>query len=87
MSDTIMDLLDDTLGPDGINFSGLRNLETAVPIILIIGESGECGSDSRMDVGVVAEQSFFRCMEEVGAVVDGGLLAGCSAEDFGTPGV
>ena len=40
-----------------------------------------------MDVGVVGEQAFLRRVEKVRAVVDGGLLRGRAAEDFGLPGV
>lgn len=40
-----------------------------------------------MDVGVVGEQAFLRRVEEVRAVVDGGLLRGRAAEDFGLPGI
>lgn len=40
-----------------------------------------------MDVGVVCEQTFLRCMEEVSAVVDAGLFTRSTAEDLGLPGV
>ena len=38
-----------------------------------------------MDVGVIREEAFFMRMEEVGPMVDGGLLRGSTSEDFGTP--
>jgi hypothetical protein len=38
-----------------------------------------------MDVGVVPQQSLLGGVVEVRAVVDAGLLAGCSTEDFGLP--
>lgn len=38
-----------------------------------------------MDVRVVGEQAFLRSVEEVGSVIDTGLLAGSTAEDFGLP--
>lgn len=40
-----------------------------------------------MDVGVVGEETFLRSVEEVGAVVNGGLLAGSATENLGLPGV
>jgi hypothetical protein len=40
-----------------------------------------------MDVSVVGEQTFLGGVEEVSAVVDGGLLAGRTAKDLGLPGV
>jgi hypothetical protein len=40
-----------------------------------------------VDVRVVPEEPFHRCMVEIGSVVDGGDLAGGAAENFGFPGV
>lgn len=40
-----------------------------------------------MDVGVVGEETFLRGVEEVGSVVDAGLLAGSTTEDLGLPGI
>ena len=40
-----------------------------------------------MDVGVVGQEALGVGMVEVGAVVDGGLVGGGAAEDFGAPGV
>jgi hypothetical protein len=40
-----------------------------------------------MDVSIVSEQTFLSSVEEVSAVVDGGLLAGRTAKDLGLPGV
>lgn len=85
VSDTIMDLLDDTLSTNSINLSSFGNLETAVPIVLVIRQPGERCANSGVDVGVVAKQALFRCMEKVCTVVDGGLLARCSAENLGAP--
>lgn len=40
-----------------------------------------------MDVGVVCKEAFLSSMEEVGSVVDSGLLTGRATEDLGLPGV
>jgi hypothetical protein len=40
-----------------------------------------------VNIGVISKQTFLRGMEEVGAVVDAGLFAWGTAEDFGLPGV
>jgi hypothetical protein len=40
-----------------------------------------------VDVGVVGEETFLCRVEEVGAVVDAGLLGGRTAEDLWLPGV
>lgn len=87
MSDTIMDLLDDSLRTNGINLTSLRDLEATVPIVLIIGKTGKSGADSSVHVRIIAKQTFLMRMEEVRAVVDRSLLTGCSTEDFGFPGV
>lgn len=40
-----------------------------------------------MDAGVVGKKALFVSVEEIGAVVDGGLLAWCAAEHFWAPSV
>jgi hypothetical protein len=73
------------LGPNDINFTGLDNLKPAIPIILIVARPAKRGANARVDIGVVAEEAFLRGVVEVRAVVDGGYFGGGTAEDFGPP--
>jgi hypothetical protein len=75
-SNTILDFLDDSLGTNGINLSGLNNLETAVSVVLIITGTTQCCADTSVDVAMISEKSFLRCVPEVSSVVDCCLLAG-----------
>lgn len=83
----VPDLADDALGADGVNLTGLDDLETAVAVILVVAGAGQGGPDTRVDVCVVLEQTLHGCMIEVRAVVDGGNLGGRAAEDLGLPSV
>jgi len=83
----VPDLLDDALGADGVDDARLDDLEAAVAVVVVVAEAGERGADADVDVGVVGEEAFFVRVVEVRAVVDGGLFAGGTAEDFRAPGV
>lgn len=84
---SIPDLLDDPRHADGVNLSCLGDLESAVPVVLVVAETGERGADAGVDVGVVGEETLFVGVVEVGAVVDGRLLGRGTTEDFGPPSV
>lgn len=85
--DAVADLLDDACRADGVNLARFGDLEAAVAVVFVVAEAGEGGADAGVDVAVVGEQALFVGVVEVGAVVDGCLLGGCAAEDFGAPGV
>jgi hypothetical protein len=59
---------------DFVNFSSLDNLEATVAIVLVVRGAGQRRADAGVYVGVIGEETFLRCVEEVGAVVDAGLL-------------
>lgn len=84
-ADTLDDLLDDTSSTNGVNLTGLYNLETAVPVVVVVARSTQGGPDTSMDVGVVQQQALHGSMVEVGAVVDAGDLRGRSAENLRPP--
>jgi len=86
-SNSIPDLLNDPRHADCVNLSCLRDLESAVPVVLIVAETGERGADAGVDVGVVGEETLFVGVVEVGAVVDGRLFSRGATEDFGSPSV
>ena len=61
--------------------------EPTIPIILIVTQPAQGRADTSVDVGVVGQQPFLRSPVEVGAVVDRGLLAGCTTKDARLPRV
>ena len=85
--DALANLRDDARGADRVDLAGLDDLEAAVAVVLVVRGPGQRRADPGVDVGVVGEQAFLRRVEEVRAVVDGGLLRGRAAEDFGLPGI
>lgn len=80
-------LLNNTLRTNLVNFPRLDDFEAAVAVVLVVRRAGQGRADSGVDVGVVGEQTFLSSVEEICAVVYGGLLGGGTAEDFGLPGV
>lgn len=82
---TLANLLDDALGSDGVNLARLYNLEAAVAVILVVRRTAERRADAGVDVGIVAEQAFHRCVVEVGAVIDAGDLGRRATKNLGTP--
>jgi hypothetical protein len=83
----VPNLLDDAIGADLVNLPGFHNLKSTVTIVLVVGRTRQCRADAGMDVGVVGKEAFLSSVEEVGSVVDSGLLTGGAAEDLGLPGV
>lgn len=75
-ADSVFDLLDDAINTDLVYLTRLDNLEAAVAIVLIVRWPREGCADSSMNVSVVGKETFLSSVEEVGAVVDGCLLAG-----------
>jgi hypothetical protein len=67
LTDTVVDLLDDTSSTDGVNLPGLDNFEADIAIILIVGHARQCGANAGVDVCVVLEQAFHSRMVKVGA--------------------
>lgn len=52
-SNTVLDLLDNTIHSNCVDFSCFHNLESAVSVILVITWSAQCGSNTSMNVGVI----------------------------------
>lgn len=74
-ANSVLDLLDDAIDANLVNLTCLDNLEAAVAIVLIVRWPRQGCTDSSMDVGVVGQKTFLSSVEEVGAMVDGCLLA------------
>lgn len=87
MRHTVPDLLDNAINADSIDLTGLHDGEANVAIIVVIAKTRESRTDTGVDVGVVFQQAFHRCMVEVRAVVNAGDLAGRATEDLGLPSV
>lgn len=87
VTDTIVDLLDDTFRANGIDLASFGDDETTISIIIIVGQTAQSGSNSSVDVCVVPEQALLSSMEEVRAVVDTGNLGWCTTEDLWSPGI
>ena len=81
----VLDLLDNAIDANLVDFACLDNLKAAVAVVFVVGRARQRGPDAGVDVGVVGEQAFLCGVEEVGAVVYAGLFRGGAAEDFGTP--
>jgi hypothetical protein len=86
-TDSLDDLLDDTIRADLVDLTRLDDLESAVPVVLIVAGAAERRADASVDVGVVAQQALLRGVVEVGAVVDAGHLGRGAAEHLRAPGV
>jgi hypothetical protein len=82
---SVPDLLDDTVGTNLVNLAGLDNLETTIPIVLVVTWARERSADTRVDVSVVGEQTLLGSVVEICAVVDAGLLRGCTSENLWLP--
>lgn len=87
MTNSVVDLLDDTFHTNSIDLSRLDDLKAAISIILVIAGTAQCRADTGMDVRVIGEQALLRRMVEVRAVVDAGDLARRATEHFRLPGV
>lgn len=86
-SNSIPDFLDNASRPNRVDLACLDNLESTVAVIVVVAETGQGGTNTCVDVGIVVQKTFSMRVEEIGAVVDGGLLAWCATEDLGPPGV
>ena len=80
-------LFNDTFCADGVYFACFHDFKAAVAVVFVVGGAREGGADAGVDVGVVCEETLRVGVVEVGSVVDGGLVGGGAAEDFGAPGV
>lgn len=74
LTDTLVDLLDDALGANGVDLASLDNLESNVTVVVVVGETGQGSADTGVDVGVVAHQTLHGGVVEVSTVVNGGDL-------------
>ena len=55
--------------------------------MIIIAQPTQRRADSRMDIGIVGQQSLLMSVIEICTVIDGSLFARCAAEDFWAPGI
>lgn len=67
LTNAIVDLLDDTSSTNGVDLSGLNNLESDIAIVLIVGHARKRGPDACMDICVVLQETLHGCVVEVGA--------------------
>ena len=74
-TNAILDLLDDSVHSDCVNFSGLNDLESTVSVILIIAWTAQRRADTSVNVGVVGEQALLCSMVKICAMVDAGNFA------------
>lgn len=86
-TDPISDFLDNASCSNRVDLTCLDDLESAVAVVVVITEAGQGGANTRMNIGVVGQQAFSMRVEEIGAVVDGGLLAWGATEDLGPPSI
>ena len=86
-SHSVLDLLDNTLGAYAVDGPRLDDLEAAIPVIVIVGRTGNGRADASMDVGIISQKAFGVCVVEISPVVDGCLFGRCSAKDLGSPSV
>ena len=67
LTDTVVDLLDDTGGTNGVDLSGLDDLESDIAIVLIVGHAGQGCTDASMNIRVVLQQALHGRVVEVSA--------------------
>jgi hypothetical protein len=84
-TNTISDFLNDTIHTNGINLSGLDDLEATVSVIFIITRTTQSGSDTGMDVSVISEQPLLRGMVKVCSMVDASYFARGASKYFWLP--
>jgi hypothetical protein len=87
LADSLLDLVNDSLCSNGVNFSSFYDFESAIAIVFVVTGTREGGSDTGMDIAVVCEQPFLSRMPKVGTMVNGGLLGGCASKNLWLPGV
>ena len=74
-TDPISDLLDNASRPDRVDLSRLDDLESTIAVIIVIAEAGKGGANASVNIGIIGQKAFFVRVEEIGAVIDGGLFA------------
>jgi len=84
-SNTVPDLLDNSLHSNCVDFTRFNDFKSAVPIVLVVARSAECGSDTSVDVGIISKQTFLGCVVKVCAMVDAGYLAGRTSKNLWLP--
>lgn len=84
-SNSVADLLDDSIDANGINLTRLHNLKSTVSVVFVIGRSTKSRADAGVDVGVILQQTLLRSMVEVGAVVDASDLGWRAAKNLWSP--
>lgn len=67
LTNAIVDLLDDTGSTNGVDLSGLDDLESDIAIVLIVGHARERSPDACMDVCVILQETLHGRMVEVGS--------------------
>lgn len=85
LTNAVVDLLDDARGADCVNLPGFYNLESDITIVVVVGQSTQRRTDTRVDVGVVLQETLHRGVVEVCSVVYAGDFARGAAEDLGLP--
>ena len=71
----ISDFLDNASRPDRVDLPRLDDLEPAIAVIIVIAGAGQGGANAGMNVTIVGQKAFSVRVEEIGAVIDGGLFA------------
>lgn len=86
-SNPISDFLDNASRPNRIDLARLDDLESTVAVVIIVAEAGQGGANARVNICIVGQKAFSVRMEEIGTVVDGGLLTWGATEDLGPPSI
>lgn len=86
-TNSVLDLLDNTLDTDRIDFSGFNNLETTVAIVVIVTGSTQCRTNTSMDIRVISQQALLRGMVEIRSVVNACHFAWAATKDLWFPRV
>lgn len=86
-TDPISDFIDNTSRPNRVDLARLDDLESAVAVVVVIAEAGQGGTNAGVNIGIVGQKAFPVRVEEIGAVIDGSLLAWSATEDLGPPSI
>lgn len=76
-----MDLLDDAISANGIYLPSFNDVEAAVPIVLVVAETAESGTNAGVDVGIVSEKTFLARVVEVRSIWALMVSRGISPDD------
>ena len=74
-TDPISDFLDNASRPDRVDLSRLDDLESAIAVIVVIAGAGQGGANAGVNIGIIGQKAFSVRVEEISAVIDGGLFA------------